>query len=337
MRRSILTLSAFFLLVSHAWAGAIDDARICFEGTKQPEAGYIPYCTRAIDSGGLGQGDLAMTHNNRGAILQMLGREDEAFTDFNRALTLNPALTLSYLSRGMIFINRQDFQRAMEDFNGAVASAPQDSRGYVNRSLVYIKTKQYDNALKELEQALLINPEDPMAYNNRAIIRYLGDQSDLAFEDSERAIAFGIDEHIKSGRVDPGLYKLRVEVNYSRGRYGEALADLDKVIRLRGDISGAHNYRAWILATCPDPALRDGKEAVRSARIAVKLADSPEYRDTLAAAYAEAGQFEKAIAEQEKAISMLREAGRSSELGAYEQDVEGYRQGRPRRVTAPKG
>jgi tetratricopeptide (TPR) repeat protein len=337
MRRTVLTLAAFLLLIGYAWASAIDDAQICYEGTQQPAPEYVPYCTRAIEARNLNTRDLAMTHNNRGAILQMLGREDEALADFNRALTLNPALSLSYLNRGMIFANRQEFRRAWDDFNRAIEVAPDDSRGYVNRSLVYFKTEQFDYALKDLEQALLVNPEDPLAYNNRAVIFYREGKPDLAFEDSERAIMFGIDAFIKRGLAEPGLYKLRVDINYSRGNYEESLAEIDRVIRMRGDTAGAHNQRAWILATCPEPNFRDGEEAIRSARIAVRLADGPEYRDTLAAAFAEAGQFEKAIAEQEIAISMLRQAGQSTDLGRYQQVLDGYRKGQPRRITASKG
>ena len=190
MSRTILTLAAFLLLpASHAWASAIDDARTCFEGTRQAAAGYIPYCTRAIESGALGLGDLAMTYNNRGAILQILGREDEALTDFNQALSLNPALLLSYLNRGVILTKRQEIQLALNDFNNVIALAPRDTRGYVNRSHVYIKQQQYEKALEDLDRALLLNPEDPMVYNNFAIVRFNTGQMDLALAASESAIA----------------------------------------------------------------------------------------------------------------------------------------------------
>jgi tetratricopeptide (TPR) repeat protein len=69
------------------------------------------------------------------------------------------------------------------------------------------------------------------------------------------------------------------------------------------------NNLAWILTTAGKPGLRDGKEAVRLALLAIKLTDSrqPLLIGTLGATYAEAGQFEKAIhtAEAAETLALL--------------------------------
>ena len=109
MKRMILASTALLLLSGPVVANPIEDARICAKGVEQPAESYLPYCTRAIQSSRLGRADLALTHNNRGAILQMLGREDEALGDFNRAIKFNPGLAWSYLNRGMIFVHREEF------------------------------------------------------------------------------------------------------------------------------------------------------------------------------------------------------------------------------------
>ncbi len=319
-----------------AWAFG-PDAQACFRGTQQPAPDYLAYCTRAIEAGRLSRADLAMTHNNRGAILIALGRTDAALADFDRALALNPRLSLAYLSRGMIRFWREDYRGAWEDSSAAIESAPHDSRGYVNRSLVYIETEQHDAALQDLERALDINPEDPVAYSNRAVVYFRQGDHERAYADTENAIASGIDKFIQRGMVDHGLYMLRVSMNYARKRYEQVIADLDKVIRLRGDIAGVHNSRAWVLATAPRAELRDAQEALRSAKIAVKLADSPNHRETLAAAYAEAGAFEQAITEQQRAIAMLRRAGQTAIIPAYQEALDGYRDGQPRRIRENDG
>ena len=63
------------------------------------------------------------------------------------------------------------------------------------------------------------------------------------------------------------------------------------------DLVEAHERRAWILSTCPDANLRDGKLAVASATRAAELTDwkNVDVLSTLAAAYAEAGDFASAV------------------------------------------
>lgn len=71
----------------------------------------------------------------------------------------------------------------------------------------------------------------------------------------------------------------------------------------------AANNIAWILATARDAEFRNGEEALRLAQKSLASGDDPVVIDTLAAAYAEVGQFEEAVAEQKRAIDMARAAG----------------------------
>ena len=63
---------------------------------------------------------------------------------------------------------------------------------------------------------------------------------------------------------------------------------------------------AWLLATCPEASLRDGKKAVELAQQAVQLSGgkSPEILDTLAAAYVEAGRFPEAIKTAQRVLDL---------------------------------
>ena len=68
------------------------------------------------------------------------------------------------------------------------------------------------------------------------------------------------------------------------------------------------NKLAWLLATCDDPKVRDGAGAVKFAEQAVAKTErkNPVNLETLAAAYAEAGQFEKAVNAENEAIALLQ-------------------------------
>jgi nucleotide-binding universal stress UspA family protein len=97
--------------------------------------------------------------------------------------------------------------------------------------------------------------------------------------------------------------------------------------------AGAYNSYAWLLATCPDDRLRDGKKGVAFARKACELWgwEDPSGLDTLAAAYAEDGQFDEAVKWQKRALEVLGYSGRQGEAARLR--LELYQAGRPYRDT----
>ncbi len=84
--------------------------------------------------------------------------------------------------------------------------------------------------------------------------------------------------------------------------YKKALELFQKAIAQ--NVPHAFNEFAWFLATCPDDAQRDGKKAVEYARKACDLTGwrNKNFVDTLAAAYAESGDFDRAITYQQQAL-----------------------------------
>jgi len=119
---------------------------------------------------------------------------------------------------------------------------------------------------------------------------------DKAIEDFDAAI-----------RVDPKHAMARCNRGMARRKkldYPGALADLDEALRLEANSRSALNEKAWLLATCPDETIRDGKEAVADATKACEKAAWKDANliDTLAAAYAELGFFEQATRYQQEAI-----------------------------------
>jgi tetratricopeptide (TPR) repeat protein len=97
----------------------------------------------------------------------------------------------------------------------------------------------------------------------------------------------------------------------SQKQYAQALARCSELIERYPDLVQAHERRAWILSTCPDALLRDGKLAVESPTRAAELTNWKNFLvlSTLAAAYAESRDFALAVRWEEEAQTRRTASG----------------------------
>jgi Tfp pilus assembly protein PilF len=90
----------------------------------------------------------------------------------------------------------------------------------------------------------------------------------------------------------------------NKGEFERARADFEASLKIAPDVPETLNAYAWFLCTCVDDAFRDGKRAQEMAQKAVT--DSPDFQwyrvDTLAAAHAEIGEFDKAVELQTQVV-----------------------------------
>jgi Zn-dependent protease len=114
-----------------------------------------------------------------------------------------------------------------------------------------------------------------------------------------------------------------------RGNWQRAIEDYRESLRLQPDLPTAHNNLAWLLATCPVDALRNGQEAVELATWACNATgwSNPSCLGTFAAACAEVGDFDQAVRWHTRALAnpayrqAYGEAIVSDRLRLYEQGL----------------
>jgi len=125
-------------------------------------------------------------------------------------------------------------------------------------------------------------------------------------------------------------YRKRQQFNgaVNNGDYAGAVEICDEAIAEDSNNAMLHNDKAWLLATCPIEEVRNGKLAIEHAERACELTDYTEsmYIDTLAAAFAESGDFDEAVRYQKKAIELMRPDYQDE--GFYER-LELFKSGKP--------
>jgi tetratricopeptide (TPR) repeat protein len=121
------------------------------------------------------------------------------------------------------------------------------------------------------------------------------------------------------------------------GRMAEAVGQYEKALAIRPDDIQASGTLAWVLATCPDSSLRNGAMALALALRADRLSggQDPVVLGTLAAAYAEVGNFSEAIPIVQRALSLAAAESNSALAGALQGQLALYRAGSPFREAEP--
>jgi Flp pilus assembly protein TadD len=246
------------------------------------------------------------------------GEFAKAIADYTEAIKLDPEDGPAYNGRGYAYHRLGELDKAVADFNQALQINQKDISAYNNRGIVFFEKREYAKAIADYDQALRLDSKHTWSYHNRG-------NALAATGELTRALA-DFDEAVRLDPRDCEAYANRGLVRQALGEYAPALADFDQAVSIGPARPTAYADRALLLAACPDAKLRDGNKAVADARRACELSGwkEPSTLSALAAASAEAGDFDAAIRWQARAIELAPKNARAD----YPSRLELYRAGK---------
>jgi len=249
--------------------------------------------------------DDEVAHRNLGTVLLMTGHREESAAHFGRAseiklraaLEADPASARGFNDLGVLLVQTGRVEEAVAQFEKAAELKPDFAAAHANLGGALVKVGRLDEALVQLRKALESDARCAPAHYNLGLIL------------SQRADAQGAIREWRSAlELDPKYAAAHDSLGnalYAQGLTAEALAHWRDGIQLQPNDAPALLRAAWVLATSPDATVRNGGEALLFAVRAVELSGRKDARllDTLAAAYAEKGQFADAALTARRALA----------------------------------
>jgi tetratricopeptide (TPR) repeat protein len=269
--------------------------------------------------------EMAAAHNSLGAVLFKQDKPQQAIERFERALKFDPTLIDAYHNLVIVYDKQQDIVRASDWGRKAIGANPQNLTSY--RLLASLLERQGKPA-ESLDQYKLMVKNNPGVVEAHA---RLGSRLAAARQWAQAAEQFRC-----VIQIDPDHVQARYNLAFflSRlGRTAEAVQQHRQVLRRDRNLTLNIVALARILATDPDPKLRDGAEALELIEPLCNRPGKPVSgaMEVLAAAYAETGEFNKAVASIDKAILRLGVIGDAALMRELQAQRTLYKMGKPYR------
>jgi tetratricopeptide (TPR) repeat protein len=236
--------------------------------------------------------------NRRGQARADQGQDDLAVSDFRAALEFDPSCWRALHNRSVTFAQNGRFAEAFDDVCKVIEINPLFAKAYSNRATLYVQAGDFEKALADYAKAIELAPTLVQALVGQGRVCHLAGRLEEALASFHAAVEQAPDNaEIVCSRGD-----LLVDL----GRYSEALEDYARAIDLDPKFEHAYRNGAWLLATCPDDAVRDAAGALQGAQAALDCGYGERHAalDTLAAALANDGRFDEAIGTMQQAIEI---------------------------------
>jgi tetratricopeptide (TPR) repeat protein len=305
-----------------------------------------------------------MAHYNLGIVLSEKGKADQAIDHYRQAVALRPDYAEAHYNLGRLLVEHGQLTDAIVHYQRAAAINPADAEAQNNLGVTLFGIGRIDDAISHYQKALDIRPAYAEASCNLANALIAKDDLEgaiarykvclAAIPDQEEAQYNLAGALLRQGRTDEAIVEYQKVLQshpesadahanlgigwLSKGRPQDAKNEYTKALQISPENLPALSNLAWLLATSPDPNLRNGSEAVQLAERADSVSSRSEKHPSvlriLAAAYAEAGRFSEAKETAQHGLEASNLQGNTTLSNALRDEIALYELGLPYRNTA---
>jgi protein O-mannosyl-transferase len=261
--------------------------------------------------------DFAPAQNNLANGLQRLGRLDEAIIHYREALRVAPELAEAHNNLGIALAAKGRTEEAIGHYRAALRSRPDYAEAYNNLGNAQAGLGRLEEAVTNFLAAIQRRPQYPKAENSLGCALAMGGRTAEAIQHFKLALLLAPDYGEAHFNLANALLR--------RGQDREAALHLQEALRLDPGNSKALSVLADLYAE-EGGTFRDPAEAVRLAERADQLSRGRDagVLETLAKAYAAAGQLTNAVDAAQRGLEIASRLGQTNRVETLRNRLRQY-------------
>jgi tetratricopeptide (TPR) repeat protein len=254
-------------------------------------------------------------------------------TIWNETLKRDPESLVAHNNLGNIFLERNEYKRALSHYQSVINFDPDFPEAQYNLALTLFRLGQSDEAFPHGQQAVQLKPDVSLFHSLLGSLFWTKGNTEQAIEHFRQATQ--LSPPIPQAHYNLGLLYLQTTPSPATVLVQEAIAQFERALALNPNSLQTQHTLAWTLATFPNASIRNGQRAVQLAEQACQRTQYqiPQLLDTLAAAYAESGQFLKAIQTAQTAAETAHDQQQEALANQITIRLELYKTNKPYRAS----
>jgi protein O-mannosyl-transferase len=269
-----------------------------------------------------------MAHTNLGLVLLQKGKIDDGIAHYRSALQMQPDSWDAEYNLGTALLRRGQVDEAIQHCERAVVMRPTDPDAQVSLGDALLRKGRIDDAIDHYQKAMMARADHFLARYGLCHALLEKGELDSAIQVCRSALVLW--------PLDADCHTALAIALEEKGNPAEAIQHYEKALEVSPSSISTLTNLAWLLATSQDASVRNGPRAVELAAQADRMVGGTNalVLRTLAAAYAENGEFPKAIRTARSAMQLARMHGEDSLTTDLDQQIALYQLGMPYRDTA---